>query len=866
MRLTVETGPLAGTRIELDRERPTTIGSGEQCDLRIRDLAVATEHAVVKALRNQGFGVKALTAERLRINGSEVEAAPLHEGDVLELGQTRITYGEPRSTAPPQLPGFKILGRLGRGGMGVVYRAEQVSLHREVALKVLGQELTADPEFVRTFIAEARAAAKLQHPNVVHVFDVGQHDNTYYYTMEVMGHGSLESWLKQHGKMPVERALEVIADAAAGLAYAESLGMVHRDIKPDNLMLDKHGTVKIADLGLARTDQDSEEKLTGTPHFMAPEQLLRKGTDHRTDLYALGCTFYRLVTGRTPFRGKSVKDIVRAQVRERHDPANKWNSDIPADVCAIIDRLLEKSPDDRYQSAQDLLEDVDVLLQPPTRKGLWIGLAAAAVLITTVTIIWAVTRPKETEEVPVYYKDPEAQRLAIENKKLEQRAQEDAATIALLTARLAGYTDIQLANALEAVANAHPGTDAETEARRLAQAARDTVVRRSAEEQRRRDAAANALRALDQRIGEELAADDPAAALGHVVAASRPEDADPAHFAAGVTAARERVELHATQRLQELTEAIDQARQAGDIATLDGAVTTLTAIVSLETGWPAALLPDRPAARQLLDSARAASAGARASAVAKQWRSYRELLHIEGSFANALQYGDLLAAAEVLTTFTADHADSPPAVRGSQLADALRRGASFADALAAAAATGELEFQLDREPARQIRRWDRKRGALVLAASRQRGAADVIVETSQLTPHQWQAFAGQQTQTDDGSGDAPPGRECFVSFMAIQAHLHAAHAYLQLLSPAADDSGTGPDGYPFGTGVFDALMRQLPTAASGWQEELHRELQAGRLLATGLRAMSERRSLAAAAHVDRLLGQHANSIAVAALP
>src|SRR5262249_60951201 len=122
---------------------------------------------------------------------------------------------------------------------------------------------------------------------------------------EAMGRmqGSLEPWLKKHGRMPVERRLAVIADAAAVLAYADSLRIVHRDIKPDNLMLDQHDTVKIAGLGLAHTDDSDDEHHAGTPHFMAPEQALRKPVDHRTDLYALGCTFYRLVTGRTPLPG-----------------------------------------------------------------------------------------------------------------------------------------------------------------------------------------------------------------------------------------------------------------------------------------------------------------------------------------------------------------------------------------------------------------------------------------------------------------------------------------------------------------------------------------------------------------------------------
>ena len=329
MRLTVETGPLAGTIVALDRDHPTMLGSGPDCALRVQEAGVQPHHAVVKALKDQGFGLKALAAG-VRVNGAAVEATPLKDGDVIELGTTRIAFGQVQKRGLPQITGYRILGELGRGGMGNVYRAEQTSLHREVALKVLNRELTKDPAFVAKFVAEARAAAKLQHPNVVQVFDVDQDGETYFYAMELMHDGSLEDWLKQHGAMPVERALRVVSDAASGLAYAESLGIVHRDIKPDNLMLDQHGAVKIADLGLAGTVEDTEENAIGTPHFMAPEQVLKKDIDHRTDLYALGCTFYRLVTGKTPFRGQTVKDILRAQVKDDAEPAHKQNSAVPS--------------------------------------------------------------------------------------------------------------------------------------------------------------------------------------------------------------------------------------------------------------------------------------------------------------------------------------------------------------------------------------------------------------------------------------------------------------------------------------------------------------------------------------------------------
>ncbi|MGB3966668.1 MAG: FHA domain-containing serine/threonine-protein kinase, partial [Planctomycetota bacterium] len=464
MRLTVETGPLAGTTVTLERDHPTVLGSGADCAIRIQEAGVAAQQAVVKALKDQGFGIKAL-APGLRLNGAHVEASPLADGDVIELGTTRIAFGQLQKRGLPQIAGYRILEELGRGGMGLVYRAEQTSLHREVALKVLNRELTKDPAFVARFVAEARAAAKLQHPNVVQVFDVDHDGETYFYAMELMHEGSLEDWLKQHGAMPVDRALRVVSDAASGLAYAESLGIVHRDIKPDNLMLDQHGAVKIADLGLASTVEETEDKAIGTPHFMAPEQVLKKELDHRTDLYALGCTFYRLVTGKTPFRGQSVKDILRAQVKDDAEPAHKLNGDVPTEVSVIVQRLMAKDPAARYQTANDLLEDLGVLLQPPAKKGLWIGLAAVGALVAGGAIYWAVTRDPTIVEREVRYDDPEKQQFADEIKKLKKEAVQARATIALLTELAGKRTGQDLADALERVAAAHPDTEAATRAR-----------------------------------------------------------------------------------------------------------------------------------------------------------------------------------------------------------------------------------------------------------------------------------------------------------------------------------------------------------------------------------------------------------------
>ena len=606
MRLTVETGPQAGTVVPLDRDQPTYLGSGADCALRIQEAGVAAQHAVVKALRDQGFGLKAL-AFGVRVNGDSIEATPLKDGDVIEIGTTRIAFGEVQQRGLPTIPGYRILGELGRGGMGMVYRAEQTSLHRQVALKVLSRERTKDPSFVAKFVAEARAAAKLQHPNVVQVFDVDNNGETYFFAMEVM-QGSLEGWLKQNGAMPVDRALQVVSDAASGLAYAESLGIVHRDIKPDNLMLDQHGAVKIADLGLASTVEETEEKAIGTPHFMAPEQVLRKPIDHRTDLYALGCTFYRLVTGKTPFRGQTVKDILRAQVKDEPEPANKANPQVPAEVAAIIGKLMAKAPDQRYQTANDLLEELAALLQPPPKKGLWIGLAAAALVLAGGAVYWAVTKPNEVVVQRQMYDDPEKQRFADENAQLRAELKKSAATIALLQARLAGDGDVQI-TALERIASDHADTPAAGEARqRIEQLRQELQAAASANAQRERLRGEH-LATLQQAQQTLLAGRDYRRALQALDGKVPAELRDDRTFATELEALRDKVLAGARARLAELRGAVDLARTNKDEPALQTAIGVLQEALADKERWPMALQDELAQGRaQLADAGKALEA------------------------------------------------------------------------------------------------------------------------------------------------------------------------------------------------------------------------------------------------------------------
>ncbi len=852
MRLTVETGPLAGTVVPLDREHPTLLGSAPECALRVQEPGVAAQQAVVKALKDQGFGVKAL-APGLRVNGAAVEATPLADGDVIELGTTRIAFGQVQKRGLPHIAGYRILEELGRGGMGIVYRAEQTSLHREVALKVLSRELTKDPAFVARFVAEARAAAKLQHPNVVQVFDIDHDGETYFITMELMREGSLEDVLKQQGVLPVDRALRVIADAAAGLAYAESLDIVHRDIKPDNLMLDQHGAVKIADLGLA-TQEEGEEQAIGTPHFLAPEQVLRKPLDHRTDLYALGCTFYRLVTGRTPFRGQSVKDILRAQVKEDAEPAHKANPDVPADVSNIVAKLMAKEPSQRYQTANDLIEDLGVLLQPPAKKGLWIGLAATAALVAGGAIWWAVTKPKDIETVTEYVDNPEAARLAKDNAQLKKELREARASIAVLTARASGIGGRELADALDRVAAEHSDTLAAAEARQLATRLRADAEASSRELELRRGHIADFIAGLRQTSQGHQDVHDYAAALKALDAAPPAELRGDAELERGVQALRDQVLGKAKDRLHALTGNVATATKAKDEAALVAAIDTLATATAAANRWPPAMKEALTEANNELATARSALTALTAERGEAIWQQYAAMFTADAGLRVQLARHDYAAATAAAMQFAGNAGTSQAGPRATGLAAALTHAGTFADALERAAAGGQLQLTNGGNHAVHVVRWDRAAGQLVTSDPAKKPAKEQPVPAATLTLEQWTALAEQVPPPAAGT------RECFAGFLALGAHANAANTFLQKLKADDDASGTGDSAYPLSATLFDTLLRRLPDQdEQPWAKAMRAELQAGQHLAAGLRALSERRNVTAASHLEKLLAEHPHS-------
>ena len=264
-----------------------------------------------------------------------------------------------------QLDSYQIEGILGRGGYSIVYRARQEILDREVALKVLTtNEAGVVEEQVEAFLNEARIGARLDHPCLLNIYDVIEAEGKHGLAMELVDGGDLARHIKREGPVTWQDAVPILRDIAAALKYAHSHGYTHRDVKPANILLTSEGGARLADLGL--TDSDSH---AGTAAFMAPEQILRRQTGKRTDLYALGCTAFAMLTGRAPFAGAgSSKDMLKAHIHKEPPLVGDLDAEVPEALEDLIDQMLEKQPKDRPQDAGEVLERLnDIDLEAPAR-------------------------------------------------------------------------------------------------------------------------------------------------------------------------------------------------------------------------------------------------------------------------------------------------------------------------------------------------------------------------------------------------------------------------------------------------------------------------------------------------------------------
>jgi serine/threonine-protein kinase len=267
-----------------------------------------------------------------------------------------------------QIPGYKVLGKLGSGAMAVVYKAKQLSLDRIVAIKVLPKKFVQRSDYVERFYKEGRLAARLNHNNIVQAIDVGEVGGLYYFVMEYVEGKTLYDDLSKGKVFSEKDALDIIIQVAKALAHAHSQGLIHRDVKPKNIMINKDGAVKLADMGLAREASDikaakhEQGKTFGTPYYIAPEQIRGDiDIDGRADIYSLGGTLYHMVTGRVPFEATSPSDVMKKHLHEPLIPPDHINTALSAGISEVIEVMMAKSRNDRYKTMDEMLADLQAV-------------------------------------------------------------------------------------------------------------------------------------------------------------------------------------------------------------------------------------------------------------------------------------------------------------------------------------------------------------------------------------------------------------------------------------------------------------------------------------------------------------------------
>jgi tRNA A-37 threonylcarbamoyl transferase component Bud32 len=268
----------------------------------------------------------------------------------------------------PTLGRYEIIEEIGRGAMGMVYKAKDPKLNRVTAIKTISFVEYFDPDEIKvakeSFLLEAETVAKLSHPNIVTIYDVGEEFDLLYIAMEYLGDRNLDPYCKKENLFPIRRAIDITAQIADAISYAHQNGIVHRDIKPANIMVLSDNKIKVTDFGIARSMTSNRTRpgiVKGTPLFMSPEQIAGRKVDGRSDIFSLGIIFYKLLTGEFPFMANDFTSLMYKITTEQHDSPRKYNPKIFPACEQIIDKSLEKDPEQRYQSAEAMVEHLRVV-------------------------------------------------------------------------------------------------------------------------------------------------------------------------------------------------------------------------------------------------------------------------------------------------------------------------------------------------------------------------------------------------------------------------------------------------------------------------------------------------------------------------
>lgn len=329
------------------------------------DQGLATQEEVEKILEHRAKQ----SGESATPDSSESLPLLLVKHDVItkrQLNRLKSLVEEERKGS--QIPGYRVMGKLGAGAMATVFKAKQVSLDRYVAIKVLPRKYSQNAEFIARFYAEGKAAATLNHPNIVSAYDVGKAGEFHYFVMEYVDGTTVYDQIVKHRRFPEADAIDITIQIAEALKHAHERGLIHRDVKPKNIMFTKEGVVKLADMGLAREMSDKEAaeaeagKAYGTPYYISPEQI--RGEMNITpaaDIYSLGATLYHMVTGNVPFEGKNPSDVMHKHLKTPLAPPDHVNPKLSAAFSQIIEMMMAKNVKERYQTCRDLLTDLQAL-------------------------------------------------------------------------------------------------------------------------------------------------------------------------------------------------------------------------------------------------------------------------------------------------------------------------------------------------------------------------------------------------------------------------------------------------------------------------------------------------------------------------
>jgi len=307
---------------------------------------------------------------KLKASGSDAALADIlvKNGFVTPTQLKRIANPSDDSMTKPlqQIPGFQIMKKVGAGAMATVYKAKQLSLDRIVAIKVLPKRLSENPEFVERFYKEGRAAAKLNHNNIVQAIDVSESAGYHYFVMEFVDGMTVYDELAKSRVYDEKKALDIILQIARALEHAHARGFIHRDVKPKNIMITADGTAKLADMGLAREAGDATVaaqeagRAYGTPYYISPEQIRGDvDIDFRTDIYSLGATFYHMVAGKVPFDGGTPAAVMHKHLKEPLVPPDHVNSVLSTGLAEVIEKMMAKDRKTRYRNATDLILDLE---------------------------------------------------------------------------------------------------------------------------------------------------------------------------------------------------------------------------------------------------------------------------------------------------------------------------------------------------------------------------------------------------------------------------------------------------------------------------------------------------------------------------